>query len=138
MFSYRHGFHAGNHADVLKHLCLIATVRYLMRKDAPLLMVDTHAGAGVYRLDGDYAQTSGEADAGVQRLAQAFSQAIDPAAQAAPAPAASKDIAEGLRDYLALVASFNQRLPWRTYPGSPVVLQDWMDEPARAAVPDRL
>ena len=138
MFSYRHGFHAGNHADVLKHLCLIATVRYLMRKDAPLLMVDTHAGAGVYRLDGDYAQTSGEADAGVQRLAHAFSQAFDPAAQAAPAPAASKDIAEGLRDYLALVASFNQRLPWRTYPGSPFVLQHLMDEPARAAVHDRL
>ena len=138
MFSYRHGFHAGNHADVLKHLCLIATVRYLMRKEAPLLMVDTHAGAGVYRLDGDYAQTSGEADAGVQRLAEAFSTCFEPAAQAGQAPAAANSIANGLHDYLTLVTRFNARMPWRTYPGSPFVLQHLMDEPVRAAVHDRL
>ena len=61
MFSYRHAFHAGNHADVLKHTVLIATLEYMLEKDAALTVIDTHAGAGLYRLDGDYADTSGEA-----------------------------------------------------------------------------
>ena len=60
MFSYRHAFHAGNHADVLKHATLIAILQHMLEKDAALMVVDTHAGAGLYRLDGDYAQTSGE------------------------------------------------------------------------------
>ena len=63
MFSYRHAFHAGNHADVLKHTVLIATLQHLLQKDAALTVLDTHAGAGLYRLDGDYATTSaGSAD----------------------------------------------------------------------------
>ena len=68
MFSYRHAFHAGNHADVLKHTVLIATLDHLLEKEAALTVVDTHAGAGLYRLDGDYAGTSGEAAEGVLRL----------------------------------------------------------------------
>ena len=52
MFSYRHAFHAGNHADVLKHLTLIAVVRHLMKKEPAIQFVDTHAGAGGYRLHG--------------------------------------------------------------------------------------
>ncbi|GAB1383939.1 hypothetical protein MASR1M50_22600 [Burkholderiales bacterium] len=68
MFSYRHAFHAGNHADVLKHLTLVATLRHLMRKDSPLTLIDTHAGAGIYRLDSEAAQTSGEALAGIARV----------------------------------------------------------------------
>ena len=68
MFSYRHAFHAGNHADVLKHTVLIATLDHMLEKDAALTVVDTHAGAGLYRLDGDYADTSGEASQGVLRL----------------------------------------------------------------------
>ena len=69
MFSYRHAFHAGNHADVLKHTVLIATVQYLTEKDAALTVIDTHAGAGLYRLDGDYARTSGESGHGLLQLA---------------------------------------------------------------------
>jgi len=65
MFSYRHAFHAGNHADVLKHLVLIATLDHMLEKETALTVVDTHAGAGLYRLDGDYAGTSGEAAEGV-------------------------------------------------------------------------
>jgi 23S rRNA (adenine2030-N6)-methyltransferase len=68
MFSYRHAFHAGNHADVLKHTVLIATLDHLLEKEAALTVVDTHAGAGLYRLDGDYADTSGEAADGILRL----------------------------------------------------------------------
>ena len=71
MFSYRHAFHAGNHGDVLKHTVLIAALKHLTEKDAALAVVDTHAGAGLYRLDGDYADTSGEAAEGFVRLLQA-------------------------------------------------------------------
>ena len=68
MFSYRHAFHAGNHADVLKHLVLLAVLRHLTQKDTALTVFDTHAGAGLYRLDGDYAQTSAEAAEGFLKL----------------------------------------------------------------------
>jgi 23S rRNA (adenine2030-N6)-methyltransferase len=61
MFSYRHAFHAGNHADVLKHTVLIGDAAASDGKKTQRSRFDTHAGAGLYRLDGDYAQTSGEA-----------------------------------------------------------------------------
>ena len=90
MFSYRHAFHAGNHADVLKHTTLIALMKYLTQKDTALTVIDTHAGAGLYRLDGDYTETSGEAKDGIFRLLSASNQAP---AQAIPARAAPKNIA---------------------------------------------
>ncbi|HSJ48628.1 MAG TPA: 23S rRNA (adenine(2030)-N(6))-methyltransferase RlmJ, partial [Gammaproteobacteria bacterium] len=52
MLSYRHSFHAGNHADVLKHLVLARILAYLVRKDKPLCSLETHAGAGGYALQG--------------------------------------------------------------------------------------
>ena len=55
MLSYRHAFHAGNHADVLKHLVLIQLTRYLRQKEKPFWVIDTHAGAGAYELEGGYA-----------------------------------------------------------------------------------
>ena len=58
MFSYRHAFHAGNHADVLKHLVLIHSVQYLQEKGAAVMLVDTHAGAGIYSLRDGYAAIS--------------------------------------------------------------------------------
>ena len=51
VLSYRHGFHAGNHADVLKHVALVVLLRLMTRKDKPLAVVDTHAGAGMYSLE---------------------------------------------------------------------------------------
>src|ERR1035437_9012863 len=72
MFSYRHAFHAGNHADVLKHTALLAVLRHMIQKDTALNVFDTHAGAGLYRLDGDYAQTSGEAAEGYLKLLAAI------------------------------------------------------------------
>jgi 23S rRNA (adenine2030-N6)-methyltransferase len=107
MFSYRHAFHAGNHADVLKHALLIAVMRYLTRKQAALTVLDTHGGAGLYRLDGDYASKSGEAGAGVLRLAQG----------------AGAELAPLLRDYLQIVRAFNQGDALRVYPGSPFIIQ---------------
>ncbi|HQQ71783.1 MAG TPA: 23S rRNA (adenine(2030)-N(6))-methyltransferase RlmJ [Alicycliphilus sp.] len=108
MFSYRHAFHAGNHADVLKHTVLIATLQHLLHKDAALTVLDTHAGAGLYRLDGDYATTSAEAADGVQRLVP---------------PATPPALASALQDYVDMVRAFNQGAATRVYPGSPFIAQ---------------
>ena len=90
MFSYRHAFHAGNHADVLKHTTLIALMKYLTQKDTALTVIDTHAGAGLYRLDGDYTETSGEAKDGIFKLISVLNQ---PPAQSIRAETAIKNIA---------------------------------------------
>ena len=106
MFSYRHAFHAGNHADVLKHTTLVAILQYLTQKDAALQVLDTHAGAGLYRLDGDYAHTSGEAAQGFGRLL-----------------AAGEPLAPALQDYVELVRGFNSGAEAKIYPGSPFIAQ---------------
>jgi 23S rRNA (adenine2030-N6)-methyltransferase len=107
MFSYRHGFHAGNHADVLKHITQIALLQYLTQKDTPLTVIDTHAGAGLYRLDGDYANQSGEAADGILRLLKQ----------------ATED--ETINAYRALIAQFNSgnllSQDTKIYPGSPFI-----------------
>ncbi|PHM19930.1 MAG: 23S rRNA (adenine(2030)-N(6))-methyltransferase RlmJ [Curvibacter sp. PD_MW3] len=108
MFSYRHAFHAGNHADVLKHTVLIAMLHHLTQKEAALTVLDTHAGAGLYRLDSEFTETSGEAADGIQRLLK---------------PTEGMTLAPALQDYLDLVASFNSKGNWRIYPGSPFIIQ---------------
>ena len=108
MFSYRHAFHAGNHADVLKHTVLIATLQHLLQKDAALTVLDTHAGAGLYRLDGDYATTSAESADGILRLV---------------APATPPALTPALQDYVDMVRAFNQSAATRVYPGSPFIAQ---------------
>ena len=121
MFSYRHAFHAGNHADVLKHTVLIATLDYLLEKDAPLTVVDTHAGAGLYRLDGDYAGASGEATQGVMRLLASKGT-----------PGAPAELAPALQRYLDIVVGdFNPKGSARIYPGSPFITQHLLREQDR-------
>lgn len=66
--NYRHGFHAGNHADVLKHVTLLAVIDALKRKDSPFFVLDSHAGRGRYALAGEQSRRTGEADQGVLRL----------------------------------------------------------------------
>lgn len=135
MFSYRHAFHAGNHADVLKHTVLIAMLRHLTQKDAALVVIDTHAGAGLYRLDGDYAGTSGEAADGVVKLfaAQAAARAAGKPAAKSPANTAATvpDTAPALQDYLDTVAGFNSKGNLKIYPGSPFIAQRLLREEAR-------
>ncbi len=121
MFSYRHAFHAGNHADVLKHTTLIATLRHLMLKEPAITLVDTHAGAGLYRLDGDYAEKGGEAADGIVKLMAALRPASGE-------PAASTGM---LDDYLDLIAGFNPDGALRVYPGSPFVMQSLMRTESR-------
>jgi 23S rRNA (adenine2030-N6)-methyltransferase len=124
MFSYRHAFHAGNHADVLKHTVLIATLKHLTEKDASLTVVDTHAGAGLYRLDGDYSSTGGEAVDGVLKLFSALSPVNKE-------NIAIKNIASRLQDYLDMIASFNAGDKLKVYPGSPFIAQSLLREEAR-------
>ena len=111
MFSYRHAFHAGNHADVLKHMVLVASLQYLTEKEAALMVLDTHAGAGLYRLDGDYASTSAEAADGILKLLD-FTR-TQPDVELAPL----------LQAYLAAVQRFNSGAQTKVYPGSPFITQ---------------
>ena len=115
MFSYRHAFHAGNHADVLKHTTLVAILKHLVEKDTVLTVLDTHAGAGLYRLDGDYAETSGEAANGFVRLLGSHGTL-------------EGGLAPALQDYVDLVASFNNKGSHRVYPGSPFITQRLLRE----------
>jgi 23S rRNA (adenine2030-N6)-methyltransferase len=86
MLSYRHGYHAGNFADVLKHLVLVLVLEYLKTKPAPIRYIDTHAGAGSYDLAGEMSRKTGEATTGVRALdlqglpaaATAFGQIMQP------------------------------------------------------------
>lgn len=68
MLGYRHAFHAGNHADIVKHFLLYHSLEYLIQKDAPILYVDTHAGSGAYNLHSGYAAQNEEWQSGYQRL----------------------------------------------------------------------
>lgn len=101
MLSYRHAFHAGNHADVLKHTVLIHLLRYLGQKDAPYMYIDTHAGAGVYALDTGYAAKSAEYETGIAPLWN------------------RNDLPAPVKDYVDLVKGMNPSGKMRYYPGSP-------------------
>jgi 23S rRNA (adenine2030-N6)-methyltransferase len=101
MLSYRHAFHAGNHADVLKHAVLIALLDYFNQKDKPWWYVDSHAGAGIYELLGDYARTNAEFESGIGRLWQ------------------RTDLPPMLENYVDLVRGLNPDGELRLYPGSP-------------------
>jgi 23S rRNA (adenine2030-N6)-methyltransferase len=112
MFSYRHAFHAGNHADVLKHTVLIAIARYMAEKDVGMTIIDTHAGAGLYQLDDRFAKTSGEAIEGYAKLVTAM-EAETNKKSAGLAP---------LHDYIELVKTFAVEGNYAAYPGSPFIL----------------
>lgn len=104
MLSYRHSFHAGNHADVLKHLVLFLCADYLCQKPKPLVYVDTHAGAGLYRLDENHAQKNKEYLTGISRLREAGNPP------------------ELIERFLAMVDHASNR-DSRLYPGSPAIAQ---------------
>ncbi len=103
MLSYRHAFHAGNHADVLKHFIEVQLLRHLAQKDKPFWYIDTHAGAGCYALDSGYATQNAEFDSGIARLWQ------------------RNDLPAALAEYVELVKRFNPDGQLKLYPGSPLV-----------------
>jgi 23S rRNA (adenine2030-N6)-methyltransferase len=103
MLSYRHAFHAGNHADVLKHFVLLEVLTYYLQKDKPFWYIDTHAGAGHYALDSGYATQNAEFRDGIERLWQ------------------RDDLPPPLAPYIDLVRGLNPKGTLRRYPGSPAV-----------------
>ncbi|GGY17168.1 23S rRNA (adenine(2030)-N(6))-methyltransferase RlmJ [Paludibacterium paludis] len=100
MLSYRHAFHAGNHADVLKHFVQIEIIRHMAQKPTPFWYIDTHAGAGLYALDTGYAAQNAEYRDGIGRLWD-------------------RDVPDALAPYLETVRALNPDGQLRHYPGSP-------------------
>jgi 23S rRNA (adenine2030-N6)-methyltransferase len=100
--NYRHAFHAGNHADALKHVVLLALCESLAAKPAPCFALDSHAGRGLYRLEGEDALRTGEAAGGVARLRRGIDPAID--------------------RYLDAISACRERHGADAYPGSPWLL----------------
>jgi 23S rRNA (adenine2030-N6)-methyltransferase len=105
MLSYRHAFHAGNHADVLKHYALGLVLDYMNQKNKPYLYIDTHAGAGMYSLTEGYATQNAEFEDGIAKLL------------------ASDNLPSTLEKFVAQIKRFNTN-SLDFYPGSPLVAQD--------------
>lgn len=104
--NYRHAFHAGNFADVVKHLALIAVLQHLQRKPKPFAVIDTHAGCGAYDMKGAEARRTGEAEAGVRRLIGLQGDAL-------------------MARYLDVCTRCN------VYPGSPLIAAEFLRETDR-------
>lgn len=107
MLSYRHAFHAGNHADVLKHFVLSVVLNHTIQKDKPYWYIDTHAGAGMYSLSQGYATQNAEYEEGISKLLT------------------EKNLPESLADYVSLIQSFNSG-ELSFYPGSPMVAEHYL------------
>src|ERR1700752_3246860 len=104
--NYRHAFHAGNFADVIKHIVLVRILTYLQDKPAAFRVIDTHAGAGLYDLNSDEARRGGEWLTGIARVMQArFSETTLPLT----------------KPYLDIVRAFTPGRDLKTYPGSPLI-----------------
>lgn len=115
MLSYRHAFHAGNFADVLKHLVQVEVLQYLQQKDKPIIYIDTHAGAGMYSLTSEHSTKTAEHLSGISAIK-------------------SLDWPE-LTNYLTLInsinATHNQQM---LYPGSPMIALQLLREQDKAAL----
>ena len=104
--NYRHAFHAGGFADVIKHIVLVRILLHLQEKPAAFRVIDTHAGAGLYELTSDEARRGGEWLTGIARLMQArFSEATAPL----------------VKPYLDIIRAFNPERDLKAYPGSPLI-----------------
>jgi len=110
MLSYRHAFHAGNHADVLKHFVYSLVLNYFNQKDKPYWVMDTHAGAGMYALEDAFAQKNAEFLTGISRLINAA------------------NIPESLQPYLDIVNKINASNELKLYPGSPQIAAYFLRE----------
>ncbi|WP_145475921.1 23S rRNA (adenine(2030)-N(6))-methyltransferase RlmJ [Yersinia similis] len=110
MLSYRHSFHAGNHADVLKHTVQSLIIEAMKEKEKPFLYLDTHAGAGRYQLSGEHAERTGEYLDGIGKLWQ------------------RDDLPADLAPYMSAINYFNRGEKLRYYPGSPLIARHLLRE----------
>jgi 23S rRNA (adenine2030-N6)-methyltransferase len=114
--NYRHAFHAGNFADVMKHALLVRILVHLRRKETPFRVVDTHAGIGFYDLEADEAARTGEWQAGVARIEEPF----------------APDVEDLLQPYRAVLADVRARRGASVYPGSPAIIREMLRREDRA------
>ncbi|WP_252275043.1 23S rRNA (adenine(2030)-N(6))-methyltransferase RlmJ [Pseudomonas subflava] len=117
--NYRHAFHAGNHADVLKHLVISRIIALLSRKEAPFAYLDSHAGVGLYDLQGDQATRTGEWLEGIARLWDA------------------PDLPESTTDYFGVLRDLNPDGALRYYPGSPELARQLTREQDRVLLNEK-
>ncbi len=110
MLSYQHSYHAGNFADVVKHIILVEVLEYLKSKPKPILCIDTHAGRGGYRLNEAAARKNQEYLGGIARLLQ------------------SKDLPDSFKSYLDIVKNNNPASLLTFYPGSPILTAQLLTE----------
>jgi 23S rRNA (adenine2030-N6)-methyltransferase len=108
MLSYRHSFHAGNFADVLKHIVLIKILEHLRKKDKPFCCIDTHAGPGDYKLTSDFALKNKEFENGIARLWQ------------------QDNLPDSVASYINVIKSFNASDALNRYPGSPLIIRHFL------------
>lgn len=113
MLSYRHSFHAGNFADVLKHTVSVAIFNHLLKKDKPFLYLDTHAGCGAYSLYSEQALKTKEANNGIKRLWE------------------RQDLPPAVSNYMEQVIEFNAQKDLKHYPGSPSIAQQMLRDEDR-------
>lgn len=112
MLSYRHAFHAGNHADILKHLCLVGVLESMTKKDKNFTAIDAHAGAGIYFLDDERAIKTGESQVGILSLYQKFLENKE-----------NSEIPNLVKNYLQFVEPY---LKNNQYPGSPEIIRKFL------------
>jgi 23S rRNA (adenine2030-N6)-methyltransferase len=105
MLSYRHAFHAGNHADVLKHYVFSLVLNYFNQKDKPYWVIDTHAGAGMYALKSEFAQKNNEFEVGIAKLFKA------------------ENLPESLTEFIEIIKKYNPNDDLNLYPGSPKIAE---------------
>lgn len=110
MLSYRHSYHAGNHADVLKHCVLTLCIESLKEKDKPFLYLDTHSGAGRYLLQSEHAEKTGEYLFGISKLWE------------------QQHIPELLTPYFSVLKYYNRAKTLKYYPGSPLIAKQLLRE----------
>ena len=108
MLSYRHVFHAGNHADVLKHYVFSLVLAYMNQKLKPYWVIDTHAGAGMYALKSEFAQKNVEFANGIAKLF------------------AANNLPDSLNDFVKLIKEFNENNVLNFYPGSPKLAESFL------------
>lgn len=110
MLSYRHSYHAGNFADVLKHCVLVHSLEYMKKKEKPFRVIDTHAGVGVYSLLSKASGKTQEYENGIGKLWSSN----------------NKNIPDALDKYLECVAGLNKTKNLVLYPGSPGIIQQFI------------
>lgn len=128
--NYRHAFHAGNHADVLKHVALLALLNALQRKPAPFFVVDAHAGRGRYGLAGGAAVRTGEAASGIERLLLADKASL---LTLPGARGSVRDLPGTIARYVDAVRACNPDGGASVYPGSPLLIANAMRAQDRLA-----